>query len=657
MIVIQGPVRVTLGWDGPTGVAELVLDPGVYWAGARPLTLLGRGPFRFAGLGQRSAYFLSIDEEKLRAFVAASPALSRSEEVRVHLGATDFPRAEFIWMALNPGVDVPLEALTEILAASVGSQFKEPSAIVKIFDDRSELHVWDFETESFSATVLPDPDMTPLDILEEFATWVEPPPLHHLFFVRPSDPLHPPPALAGQRFHRVVYVTDTQPGEVPHHLESVLWQGLCPEDHAARGKTYFSSFVPSILVPPRTRSLATSLLSAVGTVVSWPWTGFRSLPIDDGTPDDTPDATSEDMTDGTSEETRDGTSDDTTEETTDGTGEATRGRTRDGSMPPRGPTGLQKDQCRIGFDIAALRESWRRWQNRSVRASSFPAHVFGDSNTGGSTACNATADRWARAVTNRRVGFALSGGGVHAYRVIPLIEMLHERGIPIDLFAGISGGAVIGAYYCKDGIDGLKLARARGWQFFLASSASSLWSGFMERQVDFDLGGARVEELEVMFLAVTTALSDPPAGSVVVAGTLGEAVRVSGSALVAYGPTDKGPHRYLDGSTATMVPAKVLTDQGADLVIACNCVPGPKYGNPYGGWLLGRLAHMLPIVGRLIDFNVGLTYLLTTASRVSASDAHVYWEPLPTENPLAQASLSCSATTSWTSRAGWTATE
>jgi NTE family protein len=298
---------------------------------------------------------------------------------------------------------------------------------------------------------------------------------------------------------------------------------------------------------------------------------------------------------------------------------------------------LRQDQSRLGFDLDQLTRDWERWLKGSISAPSFPTYAFGIAPSDEASPCRETAYRWARAVTNRRVGMALSGGGACAYRALPLIQMLRRRGVPIDLFSGASGGSLIGAYYCAEGLAGLRHARRRGPAFLLASIGSTLWSGVMELQVDRDLGCRRVEDLEVIFLPVTTALGDPPAASVVVGGTLGEAVRASGSALFAFGPTRKGALRYADGSTATMIPAKVLSDHGADLVLACNCRPGPRYGNPLGGYMIGRIAYSTPIIGRIIDTWVASSYLLTTASRMAGTDAQVYGEPSPVWDPLFEA--------------------
>ena len=88
-----------------------------------------------------------------------------------------------------------------------------------------------------------------------------------------------------------------------------------------------------------------------------------------------------------------------------------------------------------------------------------------------------------------------------------LLRAMHEVGVPIDVVSGVSGGALMGAYYCKDGLAGLDRAERRGRRFLLAMLGAVVWSGFIEQQVDRDLNGARVDELEVLFVPVTTVVS------------------------------------------------------------------------------------------------------------------------------------------------------
>ncbi len=53
----------------------------------------------------------------------------------------------------------------------------------------------------------------------------------------------------------------------------------------------------------------------------------------------------------------------------------------------------------------------------------------------------------ARSVKKFRIGLALGGGAARAVTHIGVLEALAEHGIPIDVIAGTSMGAIIGALY------------------------------------------------------------------------------------------------------------------------------------------------------------------------------------------------------------------
>lgn len=62
--------------------------------------------------------------------------------------------------------------------------------------------------------------------------------------------------------------------------------------------------------------------------------------------------------------------------------------------------------------------------------------------------------RWARAVTYRRVGVALGGGGAWGWAHVALLSGMHRQGVPVDLVSGVSFGAVAAAYYALAGDPG-----------------------------------------------------------------------------------------------------------------------------------------------------------------------------------------------------------
>src|SRR5262249_52501010 len=110
-----------------------------------------------------------------------------------------------------------------------------------------------------------------------------------------------------------------------------------------------------------------------------------------------------------------------------------------GPYPPRWR--LNRDLCRLGLNLPALSALWSG--GATLATPSFPTAAFAKDK-----ALKETMERWARAVTNRRVGLALSGGGAASYRMVPLIQSLRDHNVPIDVVGALSGGSLLGAYYC-----------------------------------------------------------------------------------------------------------------------------------------------------------------------------------------------------------------
>ena len=252
-------------------------------------------------------------------------------------------------------------------------------------------------------------------------------------------------------------------------------------------------------------------------------------------------------------------------------------------------------------------------------------------------------DQVARAVVLKRVGIAVSGGGASALRIGPLLETIKTgpEQVPVDLFSGVSGGALVGAYYCAEGMPGVArlIEACQNLQGLLLLLPIISWP--LEAWVDTDLVGYRVEDLTLPeYLPVTTELvaSEPPRGVCVVAGTLGEAVRASGSLPVAFGPTEKNHKRYTDGAAGSLLPCRLLRGK-ADVILGCNAVPGPRYSDPWGEVQGVRLVHDRTPVGRLIDAWTWTALLLENATRDAGLGADVFLDfrrqKYPMREPIA----------------------
>jgi NTE family protein len=180
----------------------------------------------------------------------------------------------------------------------------------------------------------------------------------------------------------------------------------------------------------------------------------------------------------------------------------------------------------------------------------------------------------------RKIGLALSSGAARGWAHIGVLGVLEKEGIPLDMVAGTSAGALIGALYAqgKDAsqIRELAIALSRRRVTSLTDPILPRTGFFGGRKLKDWLrsiiGNTEFKDLRMPFACVAT---DIRTGEEVVIreGLVVEAVRASISAPVLLSIV-KWRDRYLvDGALVNPVPVSVLKDMGADFIIAVNVVP------------------------------------------------------------------------------------
>jgi NTE family protein len=178
----------------------------------------------------------------------------------------------------------------------------------------------------------------------------------------------------------------------------------------------------------------------------------------------------------------------------------------------------------------------------------------------------------------KKVGLALGGGAAHGIAHIGVLEVLEKEGIPIDMIAGTSAGAAIGALYAQGkSVSAIKaLALDLNWKRLASLVDLALpKTGFIQgrkikEQLKSIIGGdIRFSDLKIPFACVAT---DIKTGEEVVIsqGSVLDGVRASIS-IPAIFTLAKREGRYLvDGGLVNPIPVSVLKDRGADFIIAVN---------------------------------------------------------------------------------------
>jgi NTE family protein len=163
---------------------------------------------------------------------------------------------------------------------------------------------------------------------------------------------------------------------------------------------------------------------------------------------------------------------------------------------------------------------------------------------------------------------------------IGVLEVLEREGIPIDMIAGTSAGAAIGALYAqgKPAHEIKKLATEIGWvQFFSLVDLALPRSGFIEGTKIKELLKSVIGDIDFKDLSIPMACvaTDIESGEEVVInqGPVLEGVRASISVPVIFTAVKREDRYLVDGGLVNPVPVSTVREMGADFVIAVNVVP------------------------------------------------------------------------------------
>ena len=180
----------------------------------------------------------------------------------------------------------------------------------------------------------------------------------------------------------------------------------------------------------------------------------------------------------------------------------------------------------------------------------------------------------------RKIGLALGSGAARGLAHIGVLEALEKEDIHIDMIAGTSMGALVGAVYAQGKDISQMKNLAIDWgakRFSLFADPALPKTGLVrgrkiEDMLKSIIGDTEFGDLDIPFACVAT---DIWSGDEVVIkqGLVWEGVRASGSIPVILKPI-KWQGRYLvDGGLINPVPVSVLREMGADFIIAVNVTP------------------------------------------------------------------------------------
>lgn len=181
-----------------------------------------------------------------------------------------------------------------------------------------------------------------------------------------------------------------------------------------------------------------------------------------------------------------------------------------------------------------------------------------------------------------RVGLALSGGGARGFAHIGVLAVLQREGIPIDLLAGTSMGGVVAAAYAA-GVtpefmkqEALRMTNPR--RLLSLADPTLPRRGFFEGKkvvnyLTHHLGECTFDSLNcpLSLVAVNLKNSEPV---ILNEGRVTDAVRATIALPGLFKPVEREEQLLVDGGLLDNLPADVVRQMGADIVIAVDVIGG-----------------------------------------------------------------------------------
>jgi NTE family protein len=175
-----------------------------------------------------------------------------------------------------------------------------------------------------------------------------------------------------------------------------------------------------------------------------------------------------------------------------------------------------------------------------------------------------------------KVGLALSGGGARGLAHIGVLRVLEREGIPVDFLAGTSMGGVIAASYAAGlsvefmAAEAQRLGQLRNLIALVDRSLPRLGLFQGQKVQEYlagHLGNITFDALKIPLALVAV---DLETGEEVIlrSGRVVDAVRATISLPGVFAPFRLDGHLLVDGGVLNNLPANVVREMGADVVIA-----------------------------------------------------------------------------------------
>lgn len=172
----------------------------------------------------------------------------------------------------------------------------------------------------------------------------------------------------------------------------------------------------------------------------------------------------------------------------------------------------------------------------------------------------------------KKVGLALGGGAARGIAHVGVIKVLEEHGVKVHYVAGTSAGSLMGALYCAGHkwYEIREIAREINWGDLVQPGLFSMGlvnPSKLEKMLQKLISNKTFDELKTPLRVVAV---DLLSGELILfsEGSVARAVRASSSIPGIFSPLEYDGKLLVDGGVKNNVPADIVKEMGADIVIA-----------------------------------------------------------------------------------------
>jgi len=177
---------------------------------------------------------------------------------------------------------------------------------------------------------------------------------------------------------------------------------------------------------------------------------------------------------------------------------------------------------------------------------------------------------------DKKIGIALSGGGVRGFAHLGVLKALEEKGIKPDIISGTSAGAIVGSFIAAGKTPEEVLEIMKNNSFYDYANVTVPKKGLLNldnlnENLEKNLGTRNFSDLKLPFYAAAANIFSAEV-KYFNQGDLIKIIQASSSIPVLFSPIEIDGELYVDGGLLDNLPITPIRDK-CDILIAVNVMP------------------------------------------------------------------------------------